>query len=264
MYLKYEEAYFKIGWQGSIDRWLIKQSIKKRIGKFLGKPYQLDTYLKFASQHLSHSSIVVDVGSNIGTTVLPLAVKFPNAKFFAIEPHPIPAAKFINNCERNHVKNVSLVSTAIGLGSKMAQIYTCPTNSGGHRLTGFRGRKDIVSSTTFGPIKVPMKSLHDLFNDFEIEHCDLLKIDTEGYEIFVLESLKENLHPEIIPYVVAEMGPEGLRNAGKSPWELVSLMLKKGYICRILGTERVIENEEDVPLLPDFTVIDLLFSKRLS
>ena len=107
MYLKYEGADFKVGLRsGSMERHLIKQSIKKRIGKLIGKPYQLDSYLKFASKLLSRSpdGIIVDIGANIGTTVLPLAIKFSSAKFYAIEPHPVPAARFIENCERNREK----------------------------------------------------------------------------------------------------------------------------------------------------------------
>lgn len=262
MYLKYEGADFKVGLNRSLERHLIKQAIKKKVGKWIGKPYQSDSYLNFATQLLSNSpsSIVVDVGANIGTTVLPLAVKFPSAKFYAIEPHPVPAARFIKNCERNQVNNVSLLSTAIGLGEKMAQIYTCPTNSGGHRLTGFSGRKDVEQFPTFGPIAVPMKPLSHIFDEFGISCCNLLKIDTEGYEVFVLESLGAKLQPDAIQYVVAELGPEGLRQAGKSAWDLVSLMLKAGYTCRVLGSDKIIECEKQVPILPDFTVVDLIFS----
>ncbi|NGX59971.1 MAG: hypothetical protein KR126chlam3_01131 [Chlamydiae bacterium] len=152
------------------------------------------------------------------------------------------------------------ISTAIGLGEKTAQIHTCPTNSGGHRLTGFDGREDIERIPTFGPIYVPMKPLSDLFNEFTIEKCDLLKIDTEGYEVFVLESLKNQLNPDKIKHIIVELGPEGLRSAGKSGWELILLMLKRGYICKILGTDESIECEKQVPHLPDFSVIDLVFS----
>ena len=262
MYLKYEGADFKLGWSESIERHLIKQAIKKKVGKWIGKPYQPDSYLNFATKLLAHlpSSIIVDVGANIGTTVLPLAVKFPSAKFYAVEPHPVPAAKFIRNCTRNQVNNVSLLTAAIGLEGKTAQIYTHPTNSGGHRLTGFSGRKDVEQFPIFGPIAVPMKPLSDVFDDFGISRCNLLKIDTEGYEVFVLESLNDKLQPNTIQHVIAELGPEGLRQAGKSAWDLVSLMLERGYVCRVLGSNKTIDCEKEVPILPDFTVVDLVFS----
>jgi FkbM family methyltransferase len=262
LYLKYEGAEFKIGLNSSLERHLVKQAIKKKIGKMIGKPYQEDIYLQIAAKILSETpeGIVVDVGSNIGTTILPLAVKFSFVKFFAIEPHPIPAVRLIRNCERNSVNNVNLLSVAVGLEEKMAQIYTCPTNSGGHRLTGFNGRADLGKQPPFGPINVPIKSLFDIFNEFAIKRCDLLKIDTEGYEVFVMESLKTKLQPNIIKHVIAEFGPEGLRQTGKSGWDLISIMLKQGYVCKILGTEEKIEHEKQVPKLADFSVVDLIFS----
>lgn len=263
MYLKYEGADFKVGLRrGSIERHLMKQSIKKRIGKWIGKPYRMDPYLKFASEILSSSQegIIVDIGANVGTTVLPLAVKFPSAKFYAIEPHPVPAARFIENCEHNRVNNVTLLTAAIGPETKLAQIYTCPTNSGGHRLTGFKGRRDVERLLSFGPIEIPMQPLDEVFNEFGIKHCTLLKVDTEGYEVFVLQSLKDKLIPGIINHIVAELGPEGLRQAGFSSWDLISMMLSRGYVCRILGTDHWIEQEGQIPALPDFSVLDVIFS----
>ncbi|NGX59972.1 MAG: hypothetical protein KR126chlam3_01132 [Chlamydiae bacterium] len=81
MYLQYEGADFRVSFKWSIERHLIKQAIKKKIGKWIGKPYQLDPYLDFAAKLLLHSktAVIVDIGSNIGTTVLPLAVKFSSA-----------------------------------------------------------------------------------------------------------------------------------------------------------------------------------------
>lgn len=76
-------------------------------------------------------------------------------------------------------------------------------------MTGFVGRKEIEEAEVFGPIFVPIKTLKDIFSELEIQRCDLLKIDTEGYEVSVLKSLEDVLCPETIPYVVAEVGQRG-------------------------------------------------------
>lgn len=261
MNVNYEGASFKCGINSSIERHLIKQSIKMRIAKLLKKNYPKDFYLDFTSKILSkkNSSIIVDVGSNIGTTVLPLAIKYPKAKFYSIEPHPLPASRFITNCEMNKVNNVTLISAAIGDKSELAYIHTCPNNSGGHRLTGFKGREDIEKLPCFGPIAVLLKPLEEIFDKFNIKQCDLLKIDTEGYEFYVLKSLKNYLQKKYVKYVVAEYGPEGMRKAKKSGWDLVSLMIENGYQCKIFGSDKLILSEKDVPKLADFTVTDFLF-----
>ncbi len=152
-----------------------------------------------------------------------------------------------------------MISAAIGDNSELVYIHTCPNNSGGHRLTGFKGREDIEKIPCFGPIAVPLKPLEEIFDKFKIKQCDLLKIDTEGYEFHVLKSLKNYLQKKYVKYIVAEYGPEGMRKAKKSGWDLISLMLKNGYQCKIFGSDKLIASEKDVPKLADFTVTDLLF-----
>ena len=260
MHVKYEGALFNTGLDNTIEKMLLKQAIKKKIRKLKRKTCKKDPYLTFATEFLSkhQNPIIIDIGSNIGTTVLPLAIEFPHAKFYAIEPHPVPAGKFVKNAELNKIKNVTLSTCAIGPEEKLTQIYTCPTNCGGHRLTGFKGR-EIESTYTFGPIQVHMKPLNNFFNDFNLSQCHLLKIDTEGYEVFILESLKDKLNPAIVNCIIAEFGPEGLRKTGKTGWDLISMMLNRGYKCKELGSNKIIESKKDVPNLPDFSVTDFIF-----
>ena len=82
MQVQYEGVVFEAAWSSSLERHLIKQMIKRKIGKPLGKPYRVDPYLLFAESYLSsiEAPIVVDIGANIGTTVLgsPKQVVLPN------------------------------------------------------------------------------------------------------------------------------------------------------------------------------------------
>lgn len=261
MKTSYEGALFYTSLSSSIEKNLIKQRLKKAIGPLLGKPYETDPYLSFAEKCLAPvaSPVIVDVGANIGTTVLPLAKKYPHARFFAVEPHPVPAGRFIQNCELNHVSNVSLVNAAIAPASQFVKIYTCPSNSGGHRITGFEGRTDIGSLPKIDHISILSISLHSLFSHFDIAYCDLLKIDVEGFECQVLESLENLLTPQKVGTIVVEYGPEGMKKAGKTGWDMVKMMLGKGFQCMELKTQRPIATELDIPHLPDFTVTDFVF-----
>lgn len=263
MFIDYEGAKFNVGLKSSIEVDLIKSSIKRKIGRWIGKPYRPDPFLRYAKHLLSsgESGVVVDVGSNIGTTVLPLALKFPKTQFYALEPHPVPGSRFLKNCIRNKSENIELISVAISEDESIATIHTCPTNSGGHRLSGFKGRANIDPSKT-GAIRIPTKPLSTIFQESNIDYCTLLKIDTEGHEVVVLESLGEYLRPEIVRHAVVEYGPEGLRQMGKTGWDLVSLMLERGYQCQVLGSEALVEREEDVPYVADFSVTDFVFSPR--
>ncbi len=52
--------------------------------------------------------------------------------------------------------------------------------------------------------KVPVKTLDNEFNSFNMHRLDFLKIDVEGYELFVIEGAKESLK-EFKPIVYLEM-----------------------------------------------------------
>lgn len=266
MKIQYERATFNCSPQSSIERNLIKMRIKKSVGRWIGRPYQADPYLALCKKLLMPVSapVVIDVGANIGTTVLPLAKQFPNGHFIAIEPHPLPAARFIQNCQTNGLSNVSLVHAAIHSTIGLTKIYTCSSNSGGHRLTGFEGRNDLAPLASLPYVSVVSLPLSQIFQSFHLTYCHMLKIDVEGMEWDVLDSLGDLLTPSNIGAVIAEYGPEGMRKAGKSGWELVHLMLSKGYRCQELTTGKAICCKEDVPSLPDYTVTDFIFSSTHS
>jgi len=261
MIINYENTRFKVRITSSIERMLIKQRIKQLIGRFINKPYHQDEYVRFATEILSSKSsgIVVDVGCNIGSTVIPLAKKFPHISFFAIEPHPIPSSRFIQNCELNDLQNVTLVSCAIANTPSFAQIHTCPNNSGGHRLMSFSHRTDLAKYSVFSNLNVPTHTLREIFEHFGITHCELLKVDTEGYETQVLQSLGDFLHPNHVKNIVTELGYEGLEDANSSAVELLHLTQEHSYSCKLLQTLVNISKPSDMPQLKRFEVKDLIF-----
>lgn len=258
MNVDYEGVKFLVSKKSSVERHITKLRLKKSIGRLIGKPYVKDGFLKLAEEKLQKSKnpIMIDVGANIGTTTLPLAKKFPQGIFYAIEPHPLPASRFIQNCNQNGLANAFLINAAVAPAKELIKIYTCPTNSGGHRVTGFEGRFD---SKNLQSVLTPTISLKTLFSHFEIPFCDVLKIDVEGFECQVLDSLENLLNPEKIGCVVTEYGPEGLEKAGKTGWDLVQMMLSKGFSCYELTTKKKIVKGADLPHVPSFAVTDFVF-----
>lgn len=255
MKVSYEDVSYFVNVGSSMERHLIKLAIKK---KFFRR-YHQDSYLALAFKKLStfDSPTVVDVGANIGTTLLPLAKQFPKGRFYAVEPYPPAASRLMQNCKANGIHNVKIVSVAIDASEGICQLFTCPTNSGGHRISGFEGR--IEGKHLAGSFHIPTLSLEALFNYFHLSVCDLLKIDVEGHECHVLDSLGNYFNPQTIKTIVAECGPEGLRAVGKTEWDLAYMGLAQGYGCHLLDSGKEILHKEDLPAIPDFTVKDFVF-----
>jgi len=269
MHIRYEDVILEIDLSDSYQRTFVRSFARKLFGAYIGRPYQSDDYLAFGCEVLSHSGVqptVVDIGCNIGATMLPIAKKYPRATVIGIDAHPVPMARCIANIALNGLSNVTVVQAAIGVSTDLIQIHTCPTNSGGHRVTGFVGRIDTGGSALSDNIYVASVRGDEIFEYFRIGRCDLLKVDVEGIEYQVLDSLGAHLKPDRIPNVVVEYGPEGMRAAGHSGWDLVEFMTRKGYRCEDLHSKAAIEKPQDIPVLPDFAVTDFLFrtSERLA
>lgn len=241
----------------SVSRLIFRQNLKKKFGKLLGKPYVADPYLSFAFNLFSPTSspIIIDIGANIGTTVLPLAKHTPGATIYAVEPHPECLAKLLHNKKLNKLHQVKIISTAIGKKSEFSLMKSEPSNDGGHHLITDRNQSD------FNEFSVITKSLRDLFLSFNITHCDLLKIDVEGSDFQVVESLGELLQPQTVKNLVIEYNIEKLSRKGITGWDIVSYGITRGYNCCLLNNFFPIKAKEDIPLIDDGNILDFLFTK---
>jgi FkbM family methyltransferase len=180
---------------------------------------------------------------------LPIAKKWPEAQIVALEPHPENLARLIHNQKLNKIYNVKTLAAAVGGKSGFLGMLTQIENDGGHQVSE-GGAELIVSSV----------SLREVFKYFELERCDLLKIDTEGFDYHVLQSLGKLADPKIIPHIIVECNPVGLKQYGKSAWELVAFGIERGYKCTLLHSGLQIRSEEDIPFIPYCHVFDFLFS----
>ena len=105
-------------------------------------------------------------------------------KIYAIEPDPRPYAvleKYIKDYELDKMQ-----CFPIAISGKSGKRMFNPTGFGGSKLLGPDGEGD-------GFIKVDSFSLKDFFNQNDIYHVDILKIDVESseYEIFKAPDFKD-------------------------------------------------------------------------
>jgi FkbM family methyltransferase len=259
MLFTYESAVFDFNFWDKFQRGYALKCIKPYIGPMLGRPYRTEDYLALCYRTFGETPVAVDIGCNIGTTTLPLALRYPGGSFVAVDAHPVALGQFVQNARRNKVGNVKVVCAAVSDRSEPLRMYSAADNSGGNRVSGFKGRPGAALAEE---IIVPAMSLAQVLDAAGIERADILKIDTEGYELHVLRSLGDRLQPQNFPLIVAEYGPEGMRSAGNTGWEMVNFMRGRGYVCADLHSGRAITTEGEIPSLPDFSVTDFIFRSR--
>lgn len=134
-------------------------------------PEQREKDLAFFRAYLKSGDYVIDVGANIGDTVLVSSTLVTtNGTVVGIEAHPRTFSFFIDNLKLNNISNVEAVNCAIG-------------DTEGE-LSFSDDWRDDMNKVGKGKLTVPVNTLNKLItNEYKVS---LLKIDVEGYEKFVI------------------------------------------------------------------------------
>lgn len=123
---------------------------------------------------------IVDVGAGIGDYAVWAAQQTPNGRVVAIEASPDSFRSLAGNVARNDVANVQTARVAVAARSGSRSLAAGRWPSQQSMLPA-----DVQGRAEWGHT-VPAVSLADVFTEFGIDACDLLKIDCEGCEFEVL------------------------------------------------------------------------------
>jgi len=109
-----------------------------------------------------------------------------------MEPDPDNFKLLEQNLKQNQISNVFIFNTAVSKNSTKINLYKNDDESG----------HSIILPTSKS-IEVESVTLNDILLESKISHCSLLKLDCEGAEYEIIESLsKENL--KIIQNIILE------------------------------------------------------------
>jgi FkbM family methyltransferase len=130
--------------------------------------------------------IIVDLGSNVGMTVLFWKLKYPDARVIAVEPDPQTFAKLVRTAKQ--YPDVSCYQCAISDHDGEAVLYSYPRESFSSALTN---RRDGGIETM-----VPSYTLDSFRSHTGLAAIDVLKYDVEGAEelIFAQPSSLAGIH----------------------------------------------------------------------
>ena len=128
---------------------------------------------------------ILDVGAHVGTASRIFSTVFPNAKIFAFEPSHFNLA-FAERNLTEQSDSVSLFSFGLSDENRMVELYH------GDNLTAASSLYNHVNSSELQET-VEIRDAAEVLKELELGTIDILKLDTEGSELKILDSLSESL-----------------------------------------------------------------------
>ena len=138
---------------------------------------------RFLESLAEKGMIAVDVGGNSGMAACAISRAVgETGKVYCFEPITDFRKVLEQNLTRNAVDNVEIIPAAVGKEAVSARLYV----DGGGTTIVSRERKD-------NPVTADVVCLDEFFHDRGLAKMDLLNMDCEGSELFVLQGARRLL-----------------------------------------------------------------------
>ena len=154
---------------------------------------------------IKENDTIIDVGGHIGLFMLFCEQFCHKGKIYCFEPASDNYKIFLDNTKLNNFKNVFPFNIAVSKQDGKIPLYLNDDTSG-HSIF-------LKNSNSIQVDSITLQKIFDLNN---IEKCNLLKLDCEGSEYEIIDSLPESYFSKIdkmiIEYHFAEKYPKLLTN----------------------------------------------------
>jgi len=184
--------------------------------------------LHFIGQIVQPGAAVLDIGANLGYYSFFMAKYLEgNGSLIAVEPIPLFAEIWKKNLATFNQKNIWLFNCALGQEARSEVTMTIPVVDGvvRHGLTRIDEQANTIHSNL--SFMVPMRNGDELIKAAGLDRLDFVKCDVEGYEQFVMPSLRETLST-LKPMIQIELSGNENRTT------VFNFLTKLGYRAYVL------------------------------
>lgn len=171
------------------------------------------------------SKTVVDVGANIGD-FCELALNCGFTRVHCLEPAPEPYVELVDRFGALSAVTVHNIGVSETGGAKL--LYLTRNSQGSSFLEPVPGQTSEWANVGDKQL-VPSLRLDEFFDREKISFCDLLKVDTQGTDLRVLQSLGVLLDPSRIGSILIEANFHTFYEGQDKFHEVLELLYAKGY-----------------------------------
>lgn len=185
---------------------------------------------------VKNKSNILDVGVNIGETVLSFSRINPGGQIYGFEPVPFLFEKAIRNISLNQKSNINLFNLALSdQNGQLSFDMAKNLNSGSISMN-----KDL----TKGSMIVNAVTLDNFVQEHNITDIDLIKIDVEGFELNVLKGA-QNVLRTAKPVLFVEVVDTYLKRQNVNASMLIRYLQDLGYSINDAKTNDIIQPDQN-------------------
>ena len=180
----------------------------------------------FLIRALKEGDTFYDVGAHIGYfSIFCSFLVGKTGKVIAVEPEDSNFSYLEHHIELNKNRNTIPIQGVISDVDGQLDLNINQANDGGHtlldisKLTG-----NLQSEESTNTVKTHSYTLDTLINLNALPSPNVIKIDTEGAELLVINGGKKTIRPEKVPFVVCECN-----TTGSNTMLLRKAMIARGY-----------------------------------
>jgi FkbM family methyltransferase len=191
-------------------------------GIYLGTYERNETALVIA--YLKPGMTVIDVGANSGYyTALAASRIKPHGRIFAIEPSPRPFSRLQCLIDDNQIP-ASAFNFGVGDIPGEFGIYQSPDLP--------NDTFTMVPHSGLTPVAtVPIRTLDDCIQEWQLGSVDLLKIDVDGWEPRILKGAQRAMREHRIKAILCEFCDDWLSKVGSDRASLAKVFYDYGYLA---------------------------------
>jgi FkbM family methyltransferase len=156
------------------DRWVVNEV-------WIHKPYTP------AGFEIKENDTVIDIGGHIGAFSMFAAMHAKKGKVLSFEPFPESYELLKENITLNRFTNIKMINLGVSSGRGTRRIYI---NKEGSCCNSMYVKKEKF-------VDIGCITLQDIFNDYNVERCNFLKIDCEGGEYDIIFSTPDDVFRKI-------------------------------------------------------------------
>ena len=166
-------------------------------------------------------TLFIDVGAHYGYYTLLVGTKYPKCKIISFEPVLENCEILRRNVKLNQLENVEVHNTALSNKNETRRFNITEASE----CSGFH---EHPFAKVYKVVKLEAVTLDSLIKEVPKVPV-IIKVDTEGHEIRVLEGMDEILRNAADMKLIVEFNPKCLRSAGYEPSDLLKKILQFGF-----------------------------------